>query len=92
MHLRSTRVTEELGDEAQSQSPAADASALRLDVSAALAQLPQEQQVAVLHCYWLDLSQQEAAQVLDLPLGTLKSQLLRARGLLRDALSAWAPE
>ena len=92
MHLRSLRETEELGEAAQPGPSASEASAMRLDVQGALAQLPQEQQVAMLHCYWLDLSHQEAAQVLGLPLGTLKSQLLRARALLRDALSAWAPE
>jgi RNA polymerase sigma-70 factor (ECF subfamily) len=65
---------------------------MRLDVETALARLPQAERVALIHCYHLDLSHEEAAQVLNLPLGTVKSQVLRGKARLRDLLAAWAPE
>ena len=98
MHLRSQRVTLPVPDEGETEStgePAGherEALAMRLDVAAALARLPQAQRVALIHCYYLDLSHEEAAQVLNVPLGTLKSQVLRAKAQLRDTLAAWAPE
>jgi RNA polymerase sigma-70 factor (ECF subfamily) len=98
MHLRSHQAMQALPEEGQEQlhglatEHPALASAARLDVQAALTRLPEAERVAMLHCYQLDLSHEEAAQVLGLPLGTLKSQLLRAKARLRDALSAWAPE
>lgn len=66
-------------------------SALRLDVTAALGHLPETERIAMIHCYYLDLSNDEAAQVLGLPPGTLKSQLLRGKARLRELLAAWAP-
>jgi RNA polymerase sigma-70 factor (ECF subfamily) len=98
MHVRSHRATLPLPDdgEAETTGDAAGhelrALAMRLDVEAALARLPEAGRVALIHCYYLDLSHEEAAQVLNLPLGTLKSQLLRAKARLRDTLAAWAPE
>ncbi len=95
MYLRSHTGTVSLADddsgEEVAQGPGYD-SALRLDVEAALARLPLAERVALIHCYHLDLSHEEAAQVLNLPLGTLKSQVLRAKARLRDLLAAWAPE
>lgn len=96
-HLRSHRAMLPLSDdEPEASGVAADdalqARAMRLDVAAALAQLPPAQRVALIHCYYLDLSHEEAAQVLNVPLGTLKSQVLRAKARLRDALAAWASE
>jgi RNA polymerase sigma-70 factor (ECF subfamily) len=98
MHVRSHQATQSLPPEGDEQLRAlatehpALASAARLDVQAALARLPETERVAMLHCYHLDLSHEEASQVLGLPLGTLKSQVLRAKARLRDMLSAWAPE
>ncbi len=98
MHLRSHKATQSLPDEGDEQLSGlatehpARASAARIDVQAALARLPENERVAMLHCYHLDLSHEEAAQVLGLPLGTLKSQVLRAKARLRELLSAWAPE
>ncbi|MEP6502867.1 MAG: sigma-70 family RNA polymerase sigma factor [Betaproteobacteria bacterium] len=62
------------------------------DVERALQALSEIQRLAVVHCFHLDLSHAEAAQVLGLPLGTLKSHLDRAKSRLRDLLSAWNPE
>jgi len=62
------------------------------DVERALQALSEVQRLAVVHCFHLDLSHAEAAQVLGLPLGTLKSHLDRARTRLRELLGAWNPE
>jgi RNA polymerase sigma factor (sigma-70 family) len=62
------------------------------DVEHALQALSEIQRLAVVHCFHLDLSHAEAAQVLGLPLGTLKSHLDRAKARLRELLVAWSPE
>jgi len=98
MHARSHRALLDWDDEATPDEAAHPAGreasdpALRLDVQAALRQLPAAEQAAVLHCYYLDLSHEEAALVLNLPLGTLKTHVLRAKARLRLSLAAWAPE
>lgn len=59
----------------------------RLDVARALAALPRRQrEVAVFH-YFLDLKVAEIAELLQIPEGTVKSTLFRARRALADALS-----
>ena len=62
------------------------------DVERALQALSEIQRLAVVHCFHLDLTHAEAAQVLGLPLGTLKSHLDRAKIRLRELLDAWSPE
>ena len=68
------------------------AEGLARDVERALQALSEIQRLAIVHCFHLDLSHAEAAQVLGLPLGTLKSHLDRARTRLRQLLGAWNPE
>ena len=68
------------------------AEGLARDVERALQALSEIQRLAVVHCFHLDLSHAEAAQVLGLPLGTLKSHLDRAKTRLRELLGAWNPE
>lgn len=65
--------------------------ALRLDLARALDRLPEAQRVAVVHCDVLDLSHEEAAALLGLPLGTLKSSVARGKARLRDWLGDWEP-
>ncbi len=77
--------------DAASHDPASQR-ALRLDVARALAQLSEEQRVAIVHCYHLDLSHDEAAAVLGLPLGTLKSHVARGKARLKELLAAWNEE
>jgi len=52
---------------------------LRLDLSAALEGVPVEQRAALLLCLGQDFSHSEAAEALDLPLGTVKSHVARGR-------------
>jgi RNA polymerase sigma-70 factor (ECF subfamily) len=61
------------------------------DLVRALEALSEIQRLVVLHCFHLELSHAEAAQVLGLPLGTLKSHLNRARSRLHELLDAWKP-
>ncbi|MCH8855649.1 MAG: sigma-70 family RNA polymerase sigma factor [Proteobacteria bacterium] len=66
--------------------PAAD---WRIDLNRALATLREPERHALLLCYGADLSHSEAALVLGWPLGTVKTQLLRAKARLREQLQAW---
>jgi len=96
-HVRRPQLPIEWRDAAQDDAgePGHDprpAQGLARDVERALQALSEIQRLAVVHCFHLDLSHAEAAQVLGLPLGTLKSHLDRAKTRLRDLLGAWNPE
>lgn len=56
----------------------------------ALRRLPIEMQVALELFYWEDLGVVEIAEVLDVPLGTVKSRLQRARARLNDLIAELA--
>jgi RNA polymerase sigma-70 factor (ECF subfamily) len=55
-------------------------------LAAALAALPAGQRDALLLLAWGDLSYEQAAVALGVPIGTVRSRLSRARGRLRQAL------
>jgi RNA polymerase sigma-70 factor (ECF subfamily) len=79
---------EDLGDALDRA--AADAS--KRELAAALADLGDaERDVLLLHA-WAELSDSEIAQALALPLGTVKSRLHRARGLLQNRLASSGQE
>lgn len=61
----------------------------RIDLERAMAGLSEPQRHALLLTYGADLSHAEAAEVLAWPLGTLKTQVLRAKARLREQLSSW---
>ncbi|HWS69993.1 MAG TPA: sigma-70 family RNA polymerase sigma factor [Steroidobacteraceae bacterium] len=61
----------------------------RLSVEAAMAQLPEEQRLAVSLVLVEGLPYKEAAHVLDVPIGTLTSRLARGREALQ-AILQWA--
>jgi RNA polymerase sigma factor (sigma-70 family) len=65
-----------------------DALAVRGRLARALARLPQQDRDVLLLVAWAGLSQQEAAVALDIPPGTARSRLHRARQAMRQALSA----
>jgi RNA polymerase sigma factor (sigma-70 family) len=58
----------------------------RLSLEAAMAQLPDDQRAAIVLCLAQDWSHGEAAQALDLPLGTIKSHVARGRDRLLAVL------
>ena len=59
-----------------------------LSIRSAMARLPEEQRLAVSLVLVEGLSYQEAADVLDVPIGTLTSRLARGRQALQAALQA----
>lgn len=63
--------------------------ALRHDLMHALSLLPLHERTAVLLCCQNGLSHDEAARVLDIPLGTVKTNVLRGREKLKKTLAAW---
>jgi RNA polymerase sigma-70 factor, ECF subfamily len=65
---------------------------LRHDLMHALNLLPFHERSAVLLCCQNGLSHDEAARVLDIPLGTVKTNVLRGREKLKRTLSAWKAE
>ncbi len=68
------------------------AATLRLDMERALGILSVGERAAIVQCYHNDLSHEEAAFVLDCPVGTVKTHILRAKKKLRTRLAAWAPD
>lgn len=63
---------------------------LRLDVARALNLLPVSEQIVLLHVVQLGLSHEEAAYILSMPLGTVKSHARRGKTRLRALLADWA--
>jgi len=64
----------------------------REQVAAAIADLPAEFRVVVLMFYFEDLSYQQIAEQLELPIGTVMSRLSRGKGHLRRRLTAPSSE
>jgi RNA polymerase sigma-70 factor (sigma-E family) len=60
----------------------------RMDMAAALNQLPQRQRVTLVLRFWADASVAETAQALSCSTGTVKSQTARALSTLRRLLDA----
>jgi len=58
----------------------------------ALEVLSDGERAAIVQCYHNDLSHEEAAYVLNCPVGTVKTHILRAKQKLKSQLAAWAPE
>jgi RNA polymerase sigma factor (sigma-70 family) len=61
------------------------------DLMHALSLLPLQERTAVVLCCQNGLSHDEAARVLDIPLGTVKTNVLRGREKLKRTLAAWGP-
>jgi RNA polymerase sigma-70 factor (ECF subfamily) len=59
----------------------------RAQVAEGLAGLPPREREVLILFYLQDLALDECAHLLDVPVGTVKSRLFRARQLLRDALA-----
>ncbi|MGH8446011.1 MAG: RNA polymerase sigma factor, partial [Solimonas sp.] len=62
---------------------------LQVDMARAFAVLSPAERAALVQCYYLDLSHEEAAAALGCPVGTLKSHVLRAKQKLKARLQAW---
>jgi RNA polymerase sigma-70 factor (ECF subfamily) len=71
--------------------PGVEAVADRVDVDAALAQLPHDFRLAVVLRDLCDLDYAEIGRVLDIPPGTVRSRIARARAHLADLLGNPTP-
>jgi RNA polymerase sigma-70 factor (ECF subfamily) len=61
--------------------------AARIDLERALATLSDGERACLSACYYADLSHEEAAEALGLPLGTVKTHIMRAKAKLRTRLA-----
>ena len=73
------------------RSPEEAAADMQVDLQRAMSRLSPAERAALVQCYYLDRSHEEAAYVLDCPVGTVKSHVLRAKQKLKLTLQAWAP-
>lgn len=87
MQLESGEVERQIEDTAMGPDEEAERSAREAAVQDALSQLPEYQRAMLVMYHVENLSYEEIAEALDLPLGTVKSRLNRARMALRDLLS-----
>lgn len=62
---------------------------LQLDLERAMRRLSAAEQVVLLHCVQMGLTHEDAAYVLAMPLGTVKTHAMRGKAKLRAALAAW---
>jgi RNA polymerase sigma-70 factor (ECF subfamily) len=82
----------DVSDEGSGAPDPARAATLSLDMARAMAVLSDAERAAIVQCYHNDLSHEEAAQVLNCPVGTVKTHILRAKQKLKTRLAAWARE
>lgn len=69
---------------------ASRATSLRMDLARAMQRLSDGERAAIVQCYDNDLSHEEAAYVLGIPVGTVKTHILRAKKKLKAAMADWA--
>jgi RNA polymerase sigma-70 factor (ECF subfamily) len=79
----------ESGAMAPESSMSVTRSDLRRDLDAAIGALPERYRAVVMLYYLEDVSYPEIAEILELPLGTVKTHLHRAKRMLRDHLDGW---
>jgi len=63
--------------------------ALKMDLEKAMRVLSDGERAAIVQCYHNDLTHEEAAYVLGMPVGTVKTHVLRAKQKLKAQLGAW---
>ena len=79
-----------LEDQPQGEKPEAMEApdlASRIDLERAFRVLSDGERAAIAACYYADLSHEEAAQALGIPLGTVKTHVLRGKAKLRARLA-----
>lgn len=65
---------------------------LSMDMARAWQRLSAAEQVVLLHCVQLGMSHAEAAYVLAMPVGTVKTHATRGKAKLKLLLAAWHEE
>lgn len=76
-------------DSINQQTSPRDTPELQFDIERAMHRLSAPEQMVMLHVVQLGLSHDEAAYVLAMPLGTVKSHAKRGKAKLRDLLADW---
>jgi RNA polymerase sigma factor (sigma-70 family) len=66
--------------------------ALRRDLGNAMQRLAEAERNALVLCYEFDLTHEEAAYVLNIPAGTVKTHVARGKAKLKQLLEPWRPE
>jgi RNA polymerase sigma factor (sigma-70 family) len=80
---------DENAPEPEPVAPESDRTGVRRDLARAMSGLTDGERNAILQCYYNDLSHEEAAMVLGMPLGTVKTNILKAKEKMRAALEAY---
>ncbi len=62
---------------------------MKRDLDRAMDGLNEAERNAILQCYYNDLSHDEAAYVLGIPLGTVKTNIMKAKEKMRAKLGAY---
>lgn len=70
----------------------ATSTGMRRDLARAMQGLTVGEHNAITQCYYNDLSHEEAAYVLGIPLGTVKTNILKAKEKMRAGLAAYASD
>jgi RNA polymerase sigma-70 factor (ECF subfamily) len=89
--VRNLELDDELASAPQARDPFRDALA-RDEMSRLVRKLPPDQQIVVALRYWRDLSIEQTAERLQVPVGTVKSRLYYAIRTLRSELDAQSRE
>ncbi len=79
-----------MADSVDTQADHARGTSLKVDLERAMAVLSDAERAAIVQCYHNDLTHEEAAYVLDCPVGTVKTHVLRGKQKLKVALAAYA--
>jgi len=78
--------------EPESMAPESEHTGVARDVARAMEGLTDGERNAILQCYYNDLSHEEAAYVLGIPLGTVKTNILKAKEKMRAKLGAYSTD
>lgn len=70
----------------------AELSGVRRDLKQAMTGLTVGEYNAIMQCYYNDVSHDEASFVLGIPIGTVKTNILKAKKKMRAKLAAYEPE
>ena len=87
MHLRQRQFEDLEAAENEVAQDAQKGSDLRIDLAKAMNCLSAPENAALTLCYALQFSHEEASAILELPLGTVKSHILRGREKLKSLLN-----
>lgn len=83
---REALLADEEAPEPAAEAPGAAGADEAIDLERALGELSDGERAAIAACYYADLTHEEAAEAIGIPLGTLKTHILRGKAKLRSRL------